>query len=552
MLLAAVTLACNSVNVSPLYRHGAVATTSPVASEVGRQVFIDGGNAYDVAVAVGFALAVAYPQAGNLGGGGFAVVRDGRSGRIQALDFRETAPGSADETMYLDDTGAVIPGLSTYGARACGVPGSVAGLYELWRDRGALEWSDLVLRAARLADTGFLIDEFLAGALSSYRVELSSFPETAAIFLPGGALLKPGDRLVQKDLARTLYRIAEEGPGAFYQGPIAVLIDSCMRRHGGLITLSDLQSYVPVWREPVHFVFDSLDVYSSPPPSSGGIAVGQILTLLEPYDFSRYNPASPEYMHLFCEASRLVFADRAEHLGDPGFYDVPEGLVSEAYLAARRELIQAGRAGSSQNVAAGRPPHGESDETTHYSVCDGDGNMVAVTTTINTSFGSKLVVEGAGFLLNNEMDDFAIKPGFANTYGLVGSEANKIEPGKRMLSSMAPTLVLRQGEPFLITGSPGGSRIITTVAQSILNYTRFGLPLADAIARPRFHHQWLPDVVYLEEGGYDVAVMQTLIKYGHNLEERSAYGDLQMIAVDAGGFMQAASDPRQGGAPAGY
>ncbi len=552
ILVPALILGCRSNKLTDYHERGAIACTSPIASEIGRQVFIRGGNAFDVAVSVGFTLAVVYPQAGNLGGGGFAVIRDGTTGRITALDFRERAPRAATEEMFLNEAGEVVAHLSTYGARASGVPGSVAGLHELWEEYGSLPWGDLLTFAARLADTGFLLDEYLAKALESHRKQLQGFPETANIFFPDGRQLEAGERLIQKDLAATLQQIASEGPNAFYHGRTAALIDSCMKRHGGLITRADLMDYTPFWREPIHFTFDSLNIYSMPPPSSGGIVLGQILKILEPYDFSSYTPESPEYIHLFCEAARMAFADRSAHLGDPEYFDVPDGLLNDQYLAARRAKIVECRAGSSVEIQAGNPIHYESDQTTHYSVCDSDGNMVAITTTINSPFGCKLVVAGAGFLLNNEMDDFSIKPGFPNVYGLVGGEANKVEPGKRMLSSMSPTLILKQGQPFLITGSPGGSKIITTVAESILNYTRFDLTLAETVAQPRFHHQWLPDMIYLEEGGFDVDVKQTLIRYGHRIRERSPFGDLQMIAIDPAGLLEGASDPRHGGAVSGY
>jgi len=543
---------CSPVTIDTLYEGGALVTVSPIASEVGRQVFISGGNAFDVAVAVGFTLATVYPRAGNIGGGGFAVIRDGKTGTIKSLDFRETAPQAAFETMYLDDTGEVIGNQSTYGARSCGVPGTVAGLYEIWRNYGSLPWEDLVSFSVQLADTGFVADERFSEALSSYREKLEGFPETAAVFFPEGRLTKPGERFIQKDLAATLQRIAEEGPSGFYTGPVASLIDSCMQRHSGMISLSDLAEYETVWRDVVHFKFDSLDIYSMAPPSSGGIALGQILKLLEPYDFSQYVPDSPEYIHLFSEAARLTYADRSEHLGDPDYYHVPSELLDDEYLASRRETIVEQRAGMSQDVFPGVLSPAESEETTHYSICDSDGNMVAITFTINENYGSKLVVAGAGFLMNNEMDDFSIKPGQPNTWGLVGGEANKIEPRKRMLSSMSPTLVLKRGQPFLITGSPGGSKIITTVAQSILNYTRFGMPLSRAVAQARFHHQWLPDRIYLEEGRFGVAVKQALIRYGHDIKERSPIGNLQMIAIDESGLMMGASDERRGGAVSGY
>ncbi|MEE8577147.1 MAG: gamma-glutamyltransferase [candidate division Zixibacteria bacterium] len=552
LILLSLVSGCSDLTISRYFEVGALATVAPIATDIGVKVFSDGGNAYDVTVAVGFALAVVHPQAGNLGGGGFALIRDGDSKKISALDFRETAPQLATQDMYLDDSSEVIDNLSTEGALAAGVPGSVAGLFAIWQAGALLPWSNLVTRSAELADSGFIIDEYLAASIAEYADDLKIFQETAALFAPGGNLLQAGDRLILPDLARTLHKIAAEGTDGFYGGEVAAAIEQTMLSHGGLIRTTDLSQYQPIWREPVHFQFDSLDIYSMSPPSSGGLIVGQILKLLEPYDFTSISSDSPEYMHLFCEASRLAFADRSKHLGDPDFYNVPDALLDTNYLNQRRLLISAEHAGNSETTEPGHPLQLESDQTTHFSVCDGQGNMISITTTLNTGFGSKLVVGGAGFLLNNEMDDFAIKPGYPNTYGLIGAEANKIEPGKRMLSSMSPTIVMRNGQPLLILGSPGGSKIITTVANAIINYTRFNLPLEKVASQPRFHHQWLPDKIYLEEGSYGVATMQRLIRYGHDVTERERYSDLQMISVEQAGLMLPVSDPRNGGKASGY
>ncbi|RKX27183.1 MAG: gamma-glutamyltransferase [Candidatus Zixiibacteriota bacterium] len=545
-------IGCDGVKISHFHENGVVASVSPIASQVGEQIFRQGGNAFDAAVGVGFALAVVHPQAGNLGGGGFALARDGGNGHIIALDFREKAPLASTEDMYLDNGGGVVEDLSSLGALSAGVPGTVAGLHALWKEYGTLPWEDLVTIAAKMADTGFIVDEYLAGSLADYQDQLSVFPETESLLLPGGKVPGVGEQLILSDLAATLYLIAAEGSEAFYNGFIADSIVACMAEHGGLITAEDLQQYQVMWRQPVHFEFDSLDIYSMCPPSSGGIVMGQILKLLEPYDLSRYFPDSPEYMHLFCEASRLAYADRSIHLGDPAYYSIPGRLLSPEYIDERRKLIPVDHAGSSDAIEAGSPLKYESDETTHFSVCDKHGNMVSVTTTLNATYGSKLVVSGAGFLLNNEMDDFSIRPGHPNLYGLIGGEANKIEPGKRMLSSMSPTLVLKDDKPLLVLGSPGGSRIITTVAQAIVGFSRFGLSLEEIVSQPRFHHQWLPDVVYLEEEGFFVDKIQALIKYGYHVQERSKYGDLQLIHITAEGLMHGASDPRRGGAVAGY
>lgn len=552
VLLSLIPSGCGQLQVSKYYERGAITTVTPIATEVGRQVFMDGGNAFDAAVAVGFMLAVVHPQAGNLGGGGFAVLRNGADGQILTLDFRETAPQNATEDMFLDDSGEVVPDLSTIGALASGVPGSVAGLHELWSRFGSLPWEDLVTPAAWAADTGFIVDSVLASDFSIKFDRLNKFEETARLYFPDGRAPMSGERLVLKDLATTLYRIASEGPDVFYKGEIATLIDSCMRRHGGLITSEDMARYSANWREPIHIRFDSLDIYSMAPPSSGGIAVGQILKLLEPYDFSTMTSRSPEYVRLFVESARLAFADRSLHLGDPGYYPVPATLLSEKYIESRRDQIPTDRAGSSEEIHPGSPPIYESEQTTHFSICDADGNMVAITTTINNSFGSFLVVDGAGFLLNNHMDDFSIKPGYANLWGLVGGQANKIEPGKRMLSSMSPTIVLRKDKPFLITGSPGGSKIITTVAQSILNFTRFGMTLDETVRTARFHHQWLPDRIDFEQGKFSPDLLNSLRDSGYQINERTDWGDLHMIYIDESGLMQPAADYRRGGMVSGY
>lgn len=545
-------LACDNLHVTRFYENGAVVSAAPIATQAGVRVLENGGNAFDAAVTVGFVLAVVDPEAGNIGGGGFAVMRQGSSGQITALDFRETAPAAAAETMFLDDSGNVIQGLSLIGAKAAGVPGTVAGLHAIWERYGSLPWEDLVRIAADLADSGFAVDERLAESLADNADSLKRFPETARIFAPTGVTPTVGEKFVQADLAQTLYQIAAEGPDAFYRGNVAALIDSTMRVHGGLITREDLDSYEAIWREPIHFRFDSLDIYSMPLPSSGGIVLGQILKLLEPVDTSPWSPDSPEYIRLLVESCRLAYADRSAHLGDPAFYDVPSGLLDDSYLAQRRDLIPEKGSGSSSHIGPGAPLRSEPEETTHFSVCDADGNMVSLTYTINGWYGNLLVVDGAGFLLNNEMDDFSIKPGVPNQFGLVGGDANKIEPGKRMLSSMTPTLVLHNGQPFLAIGSPGGSKIITAVAQVILNLTRFNLTLTESVNHPRTHHQWVPEVVRVEQGGYSVAVIQRLIREGYDIEEVKAIGNVNVIMVEETGMMQAVADRRRAGSAGGY
>jgi len=547
--------ACDSVTVEKYHYNGIIATASPIATDIGLNILRDGGNAVDAAVAVGCALAVCYPEAGNIGGGGFALIYDADLGNITALDFRETAPASASRKMYLDSRGEVIASSSLLGAGAAGVPGTVAGLFEMWKKYGSMDWYRLLEPAIKLADTGFILDAYLTNKFAEYAKDLSIFPETKKVFFKNGAVLGQGDRLVQTDLAMTLERIGLDGLDGFYSGTTADMIVQSMQNNGGLISYEDLAGYRPLWREPVHFTFDSLDVYSMPPPSSGGVILGEILKILEPFNFIKYTPSHPEYMHIFAEACRLAYADRAVHLGDPDFTVNPVlELLDPQYLESRRALINLQSTANSSEIGSGLPDKSvvESESTTHFCIADKSGNVVSMTYTINASFGSKLVVDSAGFLLNNEMDDFSIKPGVPNMYGLIGGKANEIEPGKRMLSSMSPTIVMNGERPLLALGAPGGSKIITTVAQAIINFTRFGMNLQKVVEHPRFHHQWLPDTLYLEVGGFDINIKQDLISRGHLIKEREPYSDLQIIYIGSNRLMMGASDPRKDGKTAGY
>ncbi|UCD17395.1 MAG: gamma-glutamyltransferase, partial [Candidatus Zixiibacteriota bacterium] len=394
VLAAILVLSCSGLRIEKRYGTGMVVTSSPIASGIGLQVLKSGGNAFDAAVAVGFALAVCYPEAGNIGGGGFALLYSGPTGLVTALDFRETAPSAATSDMYLDSSGMVVPEASLLGARAAGVPGTVAGLYTLWKEHGSLEWYELVKPAIDLADTGFVVSEELGKSFQAYRQQLSRFAETGSIFAPGGPVLQAGERLVQKDLALTLERIGLDSLDGFYAGHTADRIVATMSRHGGLISHDDLKKYRPTWRVPISFAFDSLEVYSMSPPSSGGIMLGEILLLLEPYDFYTYSPDHPEYIHLFTEACRLAYADRAVPLGDPDFVQNPvRELLDSAYLDSRRKLIHFDRAGVSREIGSGLSnSYSESESTTHFSIADKYGNIVSLTYTINTSFGSKLIV----------------------------------------------------------------------------------------------------------------------------------------------------------------
>jgi gamma-glutamyltranspeptidase/glutathione hydrolase len=545
---------CSDLNVEKLYSNGVVASSSPIASAIGLEILKSGGNAFDAAVATALAAAVSYPQAGNIGGGGFALIYDSQTKRVKALDFREIAPGAATPNMFLDDSGKVIENESLLGVKAAGVPGTVAGLYELWQKHGSLTWFELVKPAMDLADSGFVLSPHMTDAFKEYQKDLARFEETRKVFFENGTVLSAGKKLVQKDLAATLERIGLSGDSGFYFGPTADLIVAAMQKHGGLITKADLEQYKPVWRQPLSFEFDTLQIFSMPPPSSGGVIMGQILKLLEPFDFYGYSPDHPEYIHLFTEACRLAYADRAVHLGDPDFVHNPvTELLDSTYLESRRSQIDIKRAGRSEKIGSGLPDtYQESENTTHFSVVDKDGNAVSITYTINTAFGSKLIVDGAGFLLNNEMDDFSLSPGVPNFFGLLGGQANAIAPHKRMLSSMSPTIILKKGQPYLVLGSPGGSRIITAVAQTILNVVRFDQTISTAVATPRFHHQWLPDTLALEEKSFAPEILDALKKLGHSIKETKRYSDVEAILIDDDGFLIGASDPRGEGAVAAY
>jgi gamma-glutamyltranspeptidase/glutathione hydrolase len=535
-------------------RHGMVASTSAEATRAGIDVLRQGGNAIDAAVAVGFALAVTHPQAGNLGGGGFMVIRLA-DGRETTLDFRETAPGRATRDMYLDAKGEVVPGLSLESPLASGVPGSVAGLALALRTYGTRPLTAVMTPAITLARDGFDVSWSLSDALAAAAPRLRRNAAAAAAFLrPDGSAPSPGSRLVQPDLARTLATLAAEGPDAFYRGPIADLIAAEMTRSHGLITREDLASYRVVERPPVIGEYRGVRIVSMGPSSSGGVALVSLLNILEGFPLAEYGANSSQTIHLVAEAARRVYADRAEWLGDPDFIRVPvSGLTSKAYASRLRVTIDPAHATPSAHVRAGTAATLESSQTTHYSVVDEAGNAVAVTTTLNGGFGNGQVVTGAGFLLNNEMDDFSAKPGTPNMFGLVGGDANAIAPGKRMLSSMTPTILVRDGRTWFVTGTPGGSHIITTVLQTVLNVVDFGMTVQEAVDAPRFHHQWLPDRIEVERRGFPADVTARLRALGHEIVESDDMGDVEAILVDpATALRTGASDPRMDGLTLGY
>ncbi len=532
---------------------GMVVTTDELASHVGLDVLRRGGNAVDAAVAVQFALAVVNPEAGNIGGGGFMVLRTG-DGEAAALDFREKAPLAATRDMYLDEEGNVTD-RSVVGHLASGVPGSVAGMWAAHERYGTLPWADLVAPAVQLAE-GFEVRERFLGSLSPEMVEsLSAFAASAAQFLPrDGQPPLVGDTLRQPDLARTLERIRDQGADGFYLGETADLIVAEMERGGGIITHDDLQAYEPAWRDPITFRYRDHTVLSMPPSSSGGATMAEIANILEVYDLAAHDRFAPETLHLYAEAWRRAYADRNHYLADPDYVDQPlERMTSAEYGRERASTISLDAATPSTDVEPGLGAWDEGENTTHFSIVDAEGNAVAITTTINSWYGSKVTVTGAGFVLNNEMDDFTSKPGVPNQFGLVQGEANAIAPGKRMLSAMTPTIVLDPaGELRIVTGTPGGSTIITTVFQTISNVVDFGMGVVDAVHAPRIHHQHLPDQIQYERGGLRPNVVAALEALGHTVTERSGVsGDVQMIVIEDG-RMTGWSDPRRGGTALGY
>ncbi|TDJ23543.1 MAG: gamma-glutamyltransferase [Gammaproteobacteria bacterium] len=559
LLLLAATLLANVVSAaSPEAVHGQrgmVASRSMLASEVGARIMRDGGNAIDAAVATGFAIAVTYPSAGNLGGGGFMVIRLA-DGTVVTNDHRERAPGAAHRDMYLDEAGQVVQGASTTSHLAAGVPGTVAGLLDVLERYGTVSRKQALAPAIELARGGFLLSYDLARNLGRRADTFRRYPGSAAQFLqPDGTTFATGDRFRQPDLARTLTRISDQGRDGFYKGETADLIVAEMQRGNGLINHEDLTSYRSVWREPIAGRYRGHEIYSMPPPSSGGVLIVQMLNMLEPFDLAAMGYGSAARAHLLIEAERRAYADRAEHMGDPDFYPVPvHRLIDPGYARTRFADFNVDQASRSQDIGAGQWPS-ESPETTHISVLDAAGNAVAFTTTLNLSFGSKIVVQGAGFLLNNEMDDFSVKEDTPNAYGLIGRKANAIEPGKRMLSSMSPTVVVKDGKPLLVTGSPGGATIITTVLQVIVNVIDHNMDVSDAVAAPRFHHQWQPDRIIYEPYAFSPDTLRVLDRLGHKNLQPWTYGrgigDANSV-MGRNGELLGVNDPRNDGGSVGF
>ncbi len=536
---------------SKVYKNAAIVSAHPLASNIGIAILKSGGNAFDAAVAVHFALAVVFPYAGNLGGGGFAVFLDS-SGNSGALDFREKAPLKADRRMYLDSLGNVIPDLSTRGALAVGVPGSVKGIWELHKKYGRKDWRELLIPSIELAEKGWLLSYHACFYMNKYLPEIVR-TNNKINYLTQKENWQEGDTISNEKLAVTLQLIADKGEKAFYEGKIADSIIATMNEFGGIISNEDLQKYKPKWRETIKGNYNGYTVYSMPPPSSGGWALISLLKMAEKYPFTEWGRWDFKTINTICELEKRVYADRSKYLGDADFHPVPiNELLSKDYLEMRSADVQIDKATASTKIGPALKLEIENEETTHYSIVDESGNAVSITTTLNSPFGSKLMVNGCGFLLNNEMNDFSIKPGFSNNYGLIGGEANAIVPEKRMLSSMTPTILAKNNKPYLILGSPGGSTIITSVFQNILNVVDFGFGMQESVEFPRFHHQWLPDSLYYEEGFFEYTDSLELVKTGQNLRQRIPIGRVDAILLNSEGFWECGADPRRDDYANGY
>jgi gamma-glutamyltranspeptidase/glutathione hydrolase len=526
-------------------KNGMVVSTHPIASDIGLQILQKGGNAIDAAVAVNFALAVCHPAAGNIGGGGFLVYRTAK-GKSFTLDYREKAPQKSSRDMYLDSTGAVIPGKSFIGIFSAGVPGTVNGMVAMHRKFGHLAWAEVLQPAIDLAINGVVLTEKEARGLNRNRLDFSreNPGKSYLISLDGHEFVK-GQLVKQADLGQTLIRIAQDKNKGFYAGKTADLIVEEMRKQNGLITHQDLRKYKAVWRKPLISNYKNYRIIGMPPPSSGGIALAQLMKMVESFPLSKWGPSSDSTLQVMIEAERRVYADRALWLGDPDFFKVPvSGLMDADYVANRMKSLDFTKATKSSDIQAGTFAGYESPETTHYSIVDKEGNAVSITTTLNNSYGSKVFVGGAGFLLNDEMDDFSSKPGVPNIFGLVGSKANEIQPGKRMLSSMTPTIIESNGQLKMVVGTPGGSTIITSVFQVVLNTLEMGMNMQQAVEFPRFHHQWLPDNTRVEAKRFSEEQMLRLKAKGYEFETSGGIGLVEGILVLPDGRLQGGADSR--------
>lgn len=527
-------------------RNGMVVTSHTLATEVALNVLTEGGNAIDAAVTAGFALAVTQPRSGNIGGGGFMLISSQGKKEVTAIDYREKAPAGASRDMFLGSDGKVDQNLSRYSHASAGVPGTVAGLALALEKYGTITLAESLAPAIQLAEKGFVVTpRFSKGVKSKQKILFKHAAGKKKFQKPDGRFYEPGNIYIQPDLAKTLKRIAQNGTKGFYEGKTAQMIVSEMQKGNGLITLEDLKKYEPKIRKPVQGNYRGYDIYSMSPPSSGGAHIIQMLNILETYPIGKLGHNSAKTIHLMAEAMKRAYADRSKYLGDSDFVNVPlDGITSKKYAASLRASIDPNFASNSQDILPGKPVKYESSETTHFSIVDKFGNAVANTYTINFSYGSGIVVAGAGFLLNNEMDDFSAKPGVPNAYGLIGGEANKIAPHKRMLSSMSPTIVMKDGKNFLVAGSPGGSRIITTTLQVIMNVIDHRLNVQAAVNAPRIHHQWLPDEIRIEEG-ISPDTVRLLAGMGHTVNEKSSMGAIQSIMIVEDGTMFGGADPRR-------
>ncbi len=534
---------------------GMVASAHVAASKVGTEILKSGGNAADAAVATFFALAVVHPFAGNLGGGGFAVIRDSEGQKL-ALDFREKAPLKGHKDMYLDESRDVIKGLSRLGHLASGVPGSVAGMVELHEKLGSKSWKQLLTPAIELAENGVKLTSGQAGGMNRYKSTFQKINGAATVYYVKGDSLEfaEGEVFIQKDLAESLRRIRDSGAKGFYEGETANLLVAEMEKGGGIISHEDLETYDAVWRDAIAKKYKDYNIISMPPPSSGGVALVQLLRLVEPYPLKEWGWNSANTTQLMIEAERRVYADRAKWLGDVDFVKVPiTELMSYPYLEERWASFKENKASDSREISGGAVPFYESDETTHLSVVDKEGMAVSITTTLNGAFGSKVVVDGAGFFMNNEMDDFSVKAGVPNMFGLIGNKANEIQPGKRMLSSMTPTIVEKDDKLFMVLGTPGGSTIITSVYQTLLNVIEHGMTMQQAVNARKFHHQWLPDKTFIEKDALDLEALQVLLNKGYTIESQTrTLGWMDCILVHPNGMLEGASDPRGENTSVGY
>ncbi len=538
-------------------KRGMVVSAHPLASQAGLDILRSGGNAVDAAVATTFAISVVEPFSAGIGGGGFLLLHQANQPKMKALDFRERAPLKATKNMYLDAQGKVRPNISIDGYLSVGVPGTVAGLYQVHRQYGKLPWAKLVAPSIKYAQEGFVVSERFVSAANRRKQPILNNAAARQVFTRNGAMYAVGDKLIQRDLAKTLRQIATN-PQSFYTGNIARAIASDMTKNGGLITLEDLKTYKPIWRTPVCGTFRDARICSMPPPSSGGVHLLQILNIIGDTDFKAKGWHNPDVLHLMVEAMRIAYADRSEYLGDPDFVKVPvQQLISPEYAAKRRQEIRANATPSTRvkpidKATLERFTKAESPDTSHLTVVDEQRNAVSLTFTVNYSFGSGVVTPGTGILLNDEMDDFAAAPGVPNAYGLVGGEANAIAPRKTPLSSMTPTIVTQNNRLKMATGAPGGSTIITTVLQVILNVLAYDMNAGEAVSAPRIHHQWLPDELRMQPFGLDTATIAELKRRGHKVEQTSPWGNANAIVVTSDGKLEGAADPRGEGSPSGY